>query len=203
MSITRYLLIFLVCFITGCSTIVTSSISTFRNDELSLGKGTIWVTAESEELAETLEFRFYKTRLQEHLVKLGYSVAERADAEYVAYLGYGVEILEEDPSRGTVVWNAGYGYGRPSRYGHVIVTDTTDLRDLYVRHVEVRIDANQPVDEEAPYKNKLIQVKASSKGKCEHLSAVYDEILEAIFRNLDRTDGSIERVSVKGEAKCR
>ncbi len=48
----------------------------------------------------------------------------------------------------------------------------------------------------------MLQVKASSVGHCKHMNVVFDEMLTAIFQNLERANGSVEKVKVKGDARC-
>ena len=50
--------------------------------------------------------------------------------------------------------------------------------------------------------SQILQVNASSKGRCRHLTVVFDEILDAIFSNLLRENGSVEEVVIKGDVRC-
>ncbi len=200
------LALFVLVNITNCATRVSSKVSTFRNDANLLSPGTIIVKPEEGVAGDSLEFRYFKEKLEEKLKEQGYKTRQLdQEPEYIAYLGYGVEQLERDDKGGRIYFTGGIGRGHPygSRYGHVFVSNTGNVQDQYSRFISFRIDANKPPLEEDVFAHKIVQVTARSQGNCELLAPVYDEMLEAIFQKIDRPNGSIQSVTVPGKAVCR
>ena len=190
--------------ITNCATRVSSKVSTYRNDANILTPSLIVVKPEDSVAGDSLEFRFFKSKLEGKLVELGYQIAQSPDdAVYVAYLGYGVEQLESEQRGGRVFISGGLGRAYRSGFGQVFVTNAGHVQDQYSRFITFRIDANRPTQEDDIYAHKIVQVTATSEGNCELLAPVYDEMLEAIFQKIDRPNGSIQSVTVPGKAVCR
>jgi len=187
--------------ISACSSVVRTDVQTFRDENASFSTGTIRVATESDEAPETLEFRYYKDKLEQRLSSLGYTPTEDENAQFIAKLGYSVSRQEKDKphSRVLIGGQFGYGYGYPYSRGSVLLSDGGGAEFEYVRELSLAI--NQP--EAAKKDSNVIQIKAVSVGNCEHLTVVYDEMLDAIFANFMRSDGSIERIAIKdAEVAC-
>ncbi len=190
---------------TACQSIVRSDVSTFREEGAVLGEGTIFVSAadavnaDDKATTESLEFRFFKDKLTKRLQRAGYVPADKGTAQYHATLSYGVIRQEKDKPDTRVVIGGHFGYYPHYPRGSLLITDVSGTEFEYVREVNVLIDrVASGTNDSAP----VLQVKAISLGRCEHLSVVYDEMLEAIFADLNRPNGSVVKVSVKGEANC-
>lgn len=130
---------------------------------------------------------------------------------YIVAIDFRVSELMRDESGHRIYYQQQHAY--PEILGQrYIVTDVSDLREKYKREVEVQFYLNGSkftLDEllanTTEYKSASQPVwmsTAVSKGKCEHLIAVYDEMVEAIFRDFSRSNGSINNVSVRGDTNC-
>ena len=189
----------------GCASKVVTSIETFRNPSLEMRQGaTVAVVAENQTVGDSLEFQYYQEKTLSQFNQLGYSTADVDTADYLAYLGYGAEYRDKDRGRTRVYWGGGYGHGFRSRVsGNVILADSYE-QDEYQRFVSLKVEENVQVNAESDaVENKVFALNATSNGHCEHLSAVFDEMLEAIFANLNQPSGSIVNASVESDVKCR
>ncbi len=182
----------------GCQSIVRSDVSTFRSEETALGEGSIYVKPGNKEATESLEFRFYRDKLAKRLQRAGYTLAEKGAAQYEATLNYGVIRQEKDKPDTRVVVGGFWGYYPHYPRGSMLITDASGAEFEFVREVNLRIDRIVSGDAREP----VLEVKAASIGHCEHLTVVYDEMLEAIFSDLKRPNGSVVKVAVEGEARC-
>ena len=186
----------------GCESTVVSQIETFRNDDIALKGDSIAVRSKNQAIENSLEFRFYKEKLESKLKNYGFNVIQAEEpSDFVALLGYSVnEVESEERNRGSVYLSSAYGrYGYYRAGGGVLISEA-DLQRVYDRRVSLEINKSSELDS---YKDKAIQISVSSKGHCEHLSVVFDEILDAVFANLERDNGSVAQVKVPGETKCR
>jgi len=197
----KCLLLFFCLLITACQSAVRTDIATYRDEQLTLIPGSVRVVPDSEETSETLEFRYFKDKLEIRLGAAGFRAVEAETADYTARLGYSVSRQEKDKpnSRVFIGGHVGYygGYGHYPR-GSVLIADGGDEFE-YVRELAIAIDRAPAADGEA---KQLLQVKATSVGRCEHLTVVYDEMLDAVFNNLMRADGSVEKVTINGDTRC-
>ena len=199
MNMLRLFTIALLLTVTACSSIVTTSVSTFRAPESNSERSTIKISAENPKLKNSLEFEHYRNKLAKHLSAEGFSPTQEADAEWVALLDYRIEYHGEDTSRQKIYVGAATGY-RSGLSGGVVVTSPREL-DNYLREVIIKIGRNV---KEPTVSDKLIEVYAKSQGNCEHLSVVFDEMLDAIFKNFMRDDGSVERINIASKkTSCR
>lgn len=184
--------------LSACQSIVRTDVATFHKEDAVFDSGSVVVLPKDGVATSNLEFAFYKTKLEQHLSDMGLSPTDSDDADFVARLGYSVSRQEQDKPNSRML--IGGHFGTPFRYGHssIIMSDDLGAEFEYVREVSVVIERNGP--EQDP--EQLLAVNASSIGKCEHLTVVYDEMLEAIFRDIRRPNGSVENIKVKGEAAC-
>lgn len=180
----------------ACQPVVRTDVATFRADTVPLKTGTIRVVP-GKDVEENLEFRHYKQRVETRLAALGYVPVTDDSAEFIARLGYSVVREEIDrPHSGRVTLGAGfYRYPRSSIY----FANGGGAEYEYLREVSLAIDA-AATEETA---DQVIQVRATSRGQCEFLTVVFDEMLDAVFANMQRGDGTVEQVAVKGDARCR
>ncbi len=183
----------------ACESSVSTKVSTYRGDTIAVEPGSmIHIVAEEGLEEDSLEFDHFKSKLAAHLQLLGYTVVDKPSAEYVAALGYEVERQQAETPNSHLHYNGVWG---TRHHRNVIVVGDTDGDEFeYLRNVSLKIDRLTPSADEK--KQKIIQIKAVSRGKCEHLNVVFDEMLTAIFTNFERADGSIEKVKIKGDARC-
>ena len=180
----------------ACQPAVRTDIATFRDEGLSLTPGSIVVVPDSDETAQSLEFRYFKDKLAARFQAAGLSPEESDSTDYVARLGYSVSRQEKDQPNSRVYIGGHIGYHRYPHHGSVLLSDVGDEFE-YVRELTIAVERRAS---EAPLQ--IVQVKAASVGQCEHLTVVYDEMLDAIFSNLLRADGSVEKVTIKGDTRC-
>lgn len=192
-------IVVLPCLLMACQSMVSTDIETFRDERVSFEKGTIKVVPVDKEIEESLEFRHFKVKLEERLNAMGYQTVQDGQSEYRAKLGYGVSRQEKDKPGSRVFLAGQLGYFGYRTHNSILISDSVGSEFEYVRQVTLAID-KPSVD---PKKGKVIQVSASSAGRCGYLTEVYDAILDAIFVNLMRADGSIDKVKVKSAVKCR
>lgn len=186
--------------LSACQSSVRTDIQTFRNESMAVPtSGTVYIQPAGGDEQRSLEFDYYKKKLAERLRTLGLQETESKQADYIATLGYAVSRQEKDEPSKRVYISGYYGYYPHSRSG-MVMADTYGSDFEYMREVSLVIDKNAQGEQKE--KDKLVQILASSEGECQHLTVVYDEILDAIFSNLWRANGSLMRMSVKGEAKC-
>ena len=104
---------YIVVLLSACQSNVKSDITTFRNDNVSFSTGTIFVTAQDPGVANSLEFTFYREKLEQRLKLMGYTPIGEGQGDevdkqsaispdYVAYLNYSVSRQESDSRRGRV-----------------------------------------------------------------------------------------------------
>lgn len=182
-------------FLVACQSVVRTNIETFRDEKRDFSAGSIRIVSEDEVENPSLEFRYYRDKLEAKLAQTGYQPTESKDAEFIAKLGYRVSRQEKDRPNSRVVVGGHIGgfYPRSS----ILISDNIGSEFEYIREISLTIDQSQ--DSKT---SRVVQVKATSMGRCEHLTVVYDEMLDAIFSQLIRPNGSVVNVSVKGDLKC-
>ena len=183
--------------LSACQSTVRTSIQTFRNEQAPPPAGSVYIKSAAGEENTSLEFDFYKKKLAERLAGLGLQSTDNPQADYIATLGYAVSRQEKDEPNKRVYISGYYGYypGRTS----MVMADSLGSDFEYLREVSLTIDKNE---NQNGADDKIVQVIASSEGECQHLTVVYDEMLDAIFSNLWRADGSLMHLTVKGETRC-
>lgn len=189
--------------LSACESIIRAKVETFRDASLGLPKGTIAVQPGDTSLNDSLEFKHYADLLAERLRDIGYDVVLTGEAEYLATLAYAVSRQEKDSPSSRVVVGGHFGYYSHYPRGSIYISDFNSKEFEYVREVSLSISkSNAPNEKEDVSSSKILEMRATSVGHCEHLTVVYDEMLEAIFSNMNRTNGSIDRVKVAGELRC-
>lgn len=197
------------CLLLGaCETVIRAKVETFRNSSNALPLGTVRIEPADASLDASLEFKHYRDKLAERLMQLGYDVVEADNSEYIATLAYAVSRQEKDRPSSRVVVGGHFGYYSHYPRGSIFITDFNAKEFEYVRDVSLSLSESiAPSQTEISNTNSqvaktIIEMRATSVGHCEHLTVVYDEMLEAIFSNMSRSNGSIDTVKVKGELRC-
>ncbi len=191
----RVIIVVLSLTLAACQPVVRTNIETFNDENRNFSAGSIRVVGEDEPENPSLEFRYYKDKLEAKLADAGYQPTDAGDTSYLARLGYSVSRQEKNRPSSRVVIGGHIGgfYPRSS----ILISDRIGNDFEYIREISLTLD--EVVEGEDV---RVVQVKATSVGQCEHLTVVYDEMLEAIFTQLMRPNGSIVNVSVKGDVKC-
>lgn len=180
---------------TSCSHQVYTKINAFRADTADLGRGPVVVRAASSEAAESLEFAYYKGRIEAALARIGYEpVADVESALYQAVVSYGVEQTEaEDGGLRTGFVTPGYTHSYGARVGVMVIDDNRDIE--YLRRLSLTISRLDPPQ-------RVYEVSGYSRGRCGVFSVVFDEMLEAIFKDFPAESGSVRTIGVRGESRC-
>lgn len=198
------------CLLSACAGSVWTTVSTYRADAGLPQKATIRIMPlvqinkvddiddgdAKNQPFDKLEFNYFAGRLGERFAKAGLSPTASEAADLTVYLAYDVSRQEKSDSRPVSMYgHLGYYY----RYGSVIVVDDVD-RDRYefLRKVKVSVLQSGDADESEP----LLSLTAVSKGGCGHLASVYEEMLDAIFSNLNRPNGSVIKLKSKRLGPC-
>lgn len=146
--------------------------------------------------SNSLEFIYYKDKLANRLRAAGYTLSDTGNSEYLASFAYGVIRQEKDEPGSRVVIGGHFGHYLHYPHSLIFLSDVDNPKFEYVRELSFSIErlGDSP--------KKIMQIKATSTGRCEHLTIVYDEMLDAIFSDLYRASGSVEKVSIAGDARC-
>jgi len=181
-----------ILFLAACASTVKTRVNTFSAPAASLGGGTLVVQPAREELKRSLEFAWYREKVEAALRDLGYTpVTEGAD--FVALLDYGVEAVPNDSD---AYVSGGWGFGRSRYFGSNVVVVDKVKREEFVRHVSLVIERNQAEGE------RIYEVKGSSQGHCGVLSVVFDEMLSALLQGFPSVNASVKTISVQGDIRC-
>lgn len=146
--------------------------------------------------SNSLEFIYYKDKLANRLRSAGYTLSDADSSEYLASFTYGVIRQEKDEPSSRVVIGGHFGHYLHYPHSPIFLSDVDNPKFEYVRELSFSIERMG----DSP--KKIMQIKATSTGRCEHLTIVYDEMLDAIFSDLYRASGSVEKVSIAGDARC-
>ena len=189
--------LFLSSWLIACSSNVRTTITTFKNESTPFAVGTIRIApiADLPKMKE-LEYGFYKAKLEEKLKSIGYTPVNDTSANYTAYLHFDVMRREKESADNDVRFVSTFGYGRGSRFGNFIIREPVAREFEFVRRIQIAV-------EDSITHTQLIEVDAFSLGRCEHLTTVADAMFTAIFKNFQRSSGSVERVIVPAEGACK
>ncbi len=191
--------LFLIIVVTAaCQPYVRTHITTYQNSDATPLTGDIFIKPPEVFKGSALEFSFYKKKLAQRLRAIGLTPVEDSSAPYVAVMQYGVTRQEKENPSPHLFWGGHYGFSRRSGTTVIINDDSEEFEN--VRHLSLSIQHNTPAEGKSA--EELLNVSAQSTGSCGHLSVVIDEMLDAIFLELYRPDGSIKKVKVKGSARC-
>lgn len=179
----------------GCSQQVYTKVNAFKQESATFGRGEIVVRAADPQSADSLEFAYYRGRIEAALAKLGYvPVADPTAAEYETLVSYGVaESDVEDRGLRTGFIAPGYAHSYGVRSGVMIIDDARNLE--YVRRLSLAINRIEPAE-------RIYEVTGYSRGRCGVFSVVFDEMLEALLKEFPAESGSVRTIGVRGESRC-
>lgn len=183
--------------LSGCINTVRVKVNAFKSPQWSDAAGSIYVASLNPELEPSLEFAHYRSALEAELVKLGFSLADQASAEYVALLDYSIEeaINDERKSHTSVYVGSGAVAPRYTTSAGVVVVDDKD-RPSHRRYVTLVIAQNDEKN------TRVYEVKGLSVGRCSVMSKVFTPILRGMLKTFPAEDGALLNVTVEGSDSC-
>lgn len=185
----------LVALLAGCAQTVNTKVTAF-NSQQAPAKGTVVIVAKDPEVGQSLEFQHYRARAGEALSQHGFTaIAQGSDTQpqYQVTLGFFVQEVNSEDSgfrSGFVLRTSPWR----SVGGDVIFMDDNDQRREYKRTLTFAITE---VDGQ-----RLYEATASSIGRCDVMTVVFDEMLEAILQLYPQASGSVRNVKIKGDSRC-
>jgi len=180
--------------------------------------GTIAVIAADEAVNQSLEFQLYKTKIEQRLEVVGYRIAPISTADQVALVAYGIDTGQTSAVSTPIIGQTGggtsyhsgsvYGSGGSASYSgtsysmprYGVVGSFTNSQTTYGRAIAIDI-VNMPKVKSDPVKS-LYQGRVISRGSCGAISAVFDEMLEIMFRNFPGESGKSNTLEVSGDFNC-
>ena len=176
----------------------------------------------NEGLEGSLEFATFKAKLEQNLRQVGFIVVnEPADADYVAFFGYGIDggrtttRTGSTPIYGQTGGGTTYHSGTLSSYGsggysgsgsyygssytmptYGIVGSETYTYNVttYTRVVQLELLDRRAL--ETRKVEKVYEVTLTSKGTCGQIAGVMDEILDGLFKDFPGESGKVVTVAV-------
>lgn len=179
----------------ACSTTLNTHITTFKDQTVSSNTvGSVYIRPFEADKAGSLEFSWYAEPLASRLETLGFSVVQDPGADFLVDLEYGVNRRgADDKNNNTVIISSGFGSFRHGSSLGVILDTNDDERYEYERVVNLRLLKRASNDSKAKDLS-LLEVSAVSVGRCELLLPIYPAMLDAIFADFYRANGSTVRV---------
>lgn len=189
-----FLGVWLTC-LAGCSQQVFTKVNAFKQESAEFGRGEVIVRAADPQSADSLEFAYYRGRIEAALAELGYvPVTDPASAEYETVVSFGVAESEvEDRGLRTGFISPGYTHSYGVRTGVMVIDDSRSLE--YVRKLSLAISQLDPP-------KRIYEVTGYSRGRCGVFSVVFDEMLEALLKDFPAESGSVRTIGVRGESRC-
>lgn len=202
--------VLLAVLLSGCQVIRTTTTSVYVPEHAV--RGSIYVAAASATVNTSVEYAPYHSRFEQILAANGYSITRRAsDAQFIALVAYGIDtgktapvstpIFEQAVNDTSYVSGAGNGsadrYTMPS-YGSVGPSART--AEKYTR--AIAMDIVDAASLKTGALRKIYEIRATSTGGCSVMAEVFDEILEAMFRDFPGQSGVPRTVEVGGEFNC-
>lgn len=201
-----------ILFLASC---VQSNIQSFSNLPANYAGKRVAVLGYPKEIDESLEWRSYKPAFEEQFRKQGFVISTVENADYVAFVTYGIGGPQSSTHVGSVpiygstgggtTYHSGtissYTGGSANYYGssytmptYGVVGSSTYSYNVtnYTRTVEINL-VEKGTD------TKVYESKATSTGRCGIIGEVIDEIAESMFEKFPSGSG---RVSKGGKFNC-
>lgn len=186
--------------LSACSTTLDTRITTFKDPNAGSQRGRVAILPFNQDKEGSLEFSYFAGPLGKRLEDLGFLVVDDlGSADYLLDLDYGVNRRQaEDRNSDTVFISSGFGsWRRGTSIGFVIDGDN-DERFEYERVVQIRLRKNtRDAVPEGKKVASLVEVSAISVGRCELIMPIYPVMLDAIFKDFYRANGSTVKVRDK------
>tara|TARA_B100001971_G_C18088814_1_gene482351 strand:- start:18 stop:704 length:687 start_codon:yes stop_codon:yes gene_type:complete len=201
---------------------VKSDVSVFHNITEQHKGNSVVVLPFQKELESSLEFQNYKKTIENNLQKYGFSIVQEKDtSDFIAFVSYGVDggkdKLVSSPVYGSTGGGSGtfsgssynYGTGGTSYYSGTtysmptfgVVGSSTSSITQYTR--QLAMDLVETSTLESKKINKVYEGRVKSSGSCSMISYVMPEMLESLFRDFPRKNGSSETIIITYEvSRC-
>ncbi|WP_300088112.1 DUF4136 domain-containing protein [uncultured Nitrosomonas sp.] len=217
MKITKsFAAIALVTFISGCTVVQTRTTAFYTPEFKTSGK--IVVLAADNELNNSLEFSHYKRKFEEKLTENGYQIVQSfSEADYIALVAYGIDdgktSIVSTPifgqTGGGTTYSSGvvYGSGGSSSYSsssytmptYGMIGSSAGSAITFTRAIALDV-----IDAKSTKNNiqKVYEARAKSIGSCSVIAGVFDEILEAMFKEFPGESGKTKMVEISSKGQC-
>jgi len=207
--------------LSGCAavqTTVSTKTTTFYIPEYK-NSGTIVVVAAEAAVNSSLEFAHYKKQFEQKLAANGYTIVNNpTEAQYIGFVAYGIDngksSIVSTPifgqtgggttsSSGTVYSSkgsatySGTSYTMPT-YG--VVGSAMSSQSEYTRAIALDIVDAQSFKNGNP--KKVYEARAKSTGSCSVIAGVFEEILEAMFKDFPGINGKVRNAEVPSKGGC-
>ena len=182
--------------------------------------GTIAVLPSEKPVQNTLEFAHYRSLIEKQLTLQGYSIqTDPEQSEYIAFVSFGIDNGKPTTvvtpvigqTSGGYTYNTGTyispdgpktytytGYRMPT-YG--VVSSTTRTQTDYTRAIALDIvEAKSMQKQGKPVK--VYEGRAKSTGSCSEIAAVFDVMLDALFKDFPGENGKVRVIKVNSETSC-
>ncbi len=219
----KILLILLAIALTGCAItrLLDTSTSSFIANEY-MERGTIKVLSGDPKISDSLEFAFYREKIESSLVKQGFTIVKGTEeSRFIAYFTFGIDngviTTSSVPlygqtggvtytssgtvtsSRGTTGSYSGTTYQMPT-YG-IVGTTTQSTREfkrvLALDILKVSNDRNKA-------HTKIIELKTQSIGTCGVITAVFQSLVDGMFTDFPGVNGKTrnKRIQLPEDFNC-
>lgn len=180
------------CLLSACTSLLDTRITTFTDKSATAEKGSVYIRPMDETKEGSLEFSWFADPVAKKLQSLGFQVVDNPKADFVLELSYGVNRREaDDRDGGSVYISSGFGRFR-SGTGVGMVLNTKNDKDFeFERLIHLRLKKTGSGSTED---KSLVEVSAVSVGRCDLILPVYPGMLDAIFQDFYRANGSTVRV---------
>ena len=171
--------------------------------------GTISVVAADVEVNNSLEFSHYKPRIEQKLASNGYTVINNpSEAKYVAFVAYGIDEGKSGVVSTPIFGQTGGGTTTFSSYGgsyytmptYGMVGSSTTSVTQYSRAIALDIVDAASIKEGHP--KKVFESRTKSVGACSAIAGVFDEILDAMFKDFPGQSGKTISVTLPYKGNC-
>lgn len=209
--------------LTGCAIprALETSTSSFTANEY-MDRGTVKVLSGDTKIAESLEFAFYREKIEQALIKQGFIVVKNnEESKFLAYFTFGIDngvtTTSTVPlygqtgggtyntsgtvttSRGTTGTYSGSTYQMPT-FGIVGTTTQTNRefkRVLALDILKVNPDKNKP-------HSKIIELRTQSIGTCGVITAVFPTLVDGMFSDFPGVNGKTrsKRLNLPDDFNC-
>lgn len=216
----KKLLVGILCLImlSGCMRFVRTTTTTFHGQGHEQ-RGSVFVAAANAEVDNSLEFSHYKSRVEQKLSTVGYTISDDPKkADFIALIAYGIDngktSIVSTPifgqTGGGTTYSSGtvYGYGGSASYSgssytmptYGIVGTSTSSQTNFTRAIALDIVDAKSIDSGKPVK--VYEMRARSTGSCSSINAVFDSILEAMFKSFPGESGKSQTVELPWDGSC-
>lgn len=203
----RFLGLSLLVFLSACATIDATT-TRFYIPEYE-NTGTISVLASAADVNSSLEFAFFKPKIEKALASNGYTIVDSPQkAKYVALIAYGIDegqsgivstpIFGQSGGGTTTLSSFGASYYTMPTYG--IVGTSTQSVSRYSRAIAIDIVEINSIKEGRP--KKVLEIRTKSVGSCSSISGVFDDMLKAMFMSFPGENGKTISVTLQYTGEC-